>query len=403
MTVESARSHFPALSSGFAYLENAGGSQVPLQIADAVRDHMLNDYVQLGAGYPQSKRATQTVAEAHAFAAELFNSGSAGAPFLGASTTSLIHMVAKASGEVWRPGDEIIIAETNHEANAGAWDHLRHRGLTVKTWPMNRDTYVCPLDELERLLSPKTKLVAMPHVSNLVGKLEDVRGACEMAHHVGAQVFADGVAYAPHHSVDVQSLGVDWYVCSAYKVYGPHMAILFGRFEALEPLTGPNHSFVGKTAYPDKWEPGGVSHEACAGLVALKTYLAALAETAYQGPRTIETAFQRMASFEKPVEALLRDWLASRSDLTLIGPKQACEDSVATISFVHHRIASDAISRAADENGFGIRHGNMYAVRLLDALQISRYPGVVRVSAVHYNTVDEIERLIELFDRTFAV
>jgi cysteine desulfurase family protein (TIGR01976 family) len=402
MTIDSIRSQFPALTSGFAYLENAGGSQVPTQVAEAVKEHMLTNYVQLGAGYPQSLRATQTVAEAHAFAGELFNAGSAGTVFLGASTTSLIHMIAKACGELWQPGDEIIIAETNHEANAGAWEALAKKGLIVKPWTFSRETYVGELDELERLLTPRTKLVAMPHVSNLVGRVEDVKAACDLAHRYGAQVFADGVAFAPHRSVDVQALGVDWYVCSVYKIYGPHMAILFGRYDALEKLVGPNHSFFANNAYPEKWEPGGISHEACAGMVALKSYLGLFSEDGYSGRPTIETAFAAMEQCEKPVEARLRSWLAGRNDLTIIGDKSASDHSVATVSFVHHRLASDAISGAADEAGIGIRYGNMYAVRLLDGLGIVRYPGVVRVSAVHYNTVEEIDRLIDLFHRTFS-
>jgi selenocysteine lyase/cysteine desulfurase len=341
------------------------------------------------------------VADAHAFGSELFNNTGSGQTFLGPSTTSLINMIAKASGEIWEPGDEVIIAETNHEANAGAWQKLEHLGLVIKTWKFNRETLVCDLVDLEKLLSSRTKLVAMPHVSNLVGKLEDVRGAGELARSVGAQLFVDGVAYAPHRAMDVEALGVDWYVCSVYKVYGTHMAVLYGRSSALEPLEGPNHRFIARNAYPDKWEPGGISHEACAGFLALKQYLALFDGGEYRGRQTIETAFQHMEGLERPVESRLRSWLSERSDLTLYGTTTASTDSVPTVSFTHHRLASDAITSATDQAGIGIRHGNMYAVRLVDGIGVSRYPGVVRVSAVHYNTMEEIEWLIEVLDGCF--
>jgi cysteine desulfurase family protein (TIGR01976 family) len=396
------RSRFPALQSGFVFLENAGGSQVPDCVAEAVRRHMLTDYVQLGAGYDRSKRATQMVAEAHDFSAELVNSRESGQTFLGASATSLIHMVANAVRGTLVPGDEIIVAETNHEANAGAWYELEMAGAVVHTWRMDPGTYVCEVEELTKLLSARTKLVAIPHVSNLVGQIEDVEEVAKLAHGVGAKLFVDGVAFAPHRAIDVQALGVDWYVFSVYKVYGPHMAVLYGRHSALEELVGPNHAFIPPTSYPSKWELGGVSHEACAGLLGLKEYFAFLCGTEYLGRMTVKGAFDRMVELEKPVEERFRSWLSQRGDLTVLGSVLSSNRTVGTMSFIHESLSSDRVTAATDRSGIGIRHGNMYAVRILDALNIPRDPGVVRVSAVHYNTVEEIDHLISVLEESLS-
>jgi cysteine desulfurase family protein (TIGR01976 family) len=394
------RAQFPALAGSFAYLENAGGAQVPGVVAEAIREYMLTAYVQLGAGYPQSDAATQTVDEAHRFMGELFNAGDSGRAVIGPSTTALINLLAAAYGQIWSPGDEIVIATSNHEANIGAWARLESRGLEIRWWPVDRDTFRCEPATLEGLLSDRTRMVTLPHVSNLVGQVEDVRRVCEAAHAVGARVCADGVAFAPHRAIDVQSLGVDWYVFSAYKVYGPHVAALFGTREAFSELPGPNHWFVPNDD-PYKWELGGVPHEACAGLVALRGYLAFLAGGAYEGRTTVETAFGRMVELESPQEARLRGWLSDRSDLRIIGPRRAGPDSVGTVSFVHRDLPSDSVAAAVNRSGMGIRSGHMYAVRLLEGLGIAPEPGVVRVSLVHYNTAEEVEDLLGVLERTF--
>ena len=156
---------------------------------------------------------------------------------------------------------EIIIAETAHEANAGPWFQLAKRRFRIHLWPINPDNFELGLDELEKLLCERTLLVAFPHVSNLLGRIEDARAITALAHQAGAQVVIDGVAYAPHRAIDVAELEADWYTYSTYKVFGPHMAALFGTQQALEQLEGPNHFFVPRDEIPYKFEPGGPSHE----------------------------------------------------------------------------------------------------------------------------------------------
>jgi cysteine desulfurase family protein (TIGR01976 family) len=392
------RSWFPTLNSDFAFLENAGGSQVPRVVADAIRDYMLSDYVQLGAGYMQSVRATQVVAEAHQFVETFMNAKGVGKVVLGNSTTALLHILADTYADIWSPGDEVIIAETNHEANAGPWAKLAKFGIVVKTWKVDPSTFQCPLGGLAELLTPRTKMVAFPHVSNLLGEVVDVKAITALAHSAGAKVVADGVAYAPHRAIDVNDCGVDWYVYSTYKVYGPHMAALFGRTEAFAELTGPNHFFIPKESIPYKFELGSISHEGCAGLLALGTYLEFLADSEVEARETVVNAFETMQALELPLQIRLIQYLRLKPQVKIIGLADEGPNSVGTVSFVHESKKSSAIVAEIDKQNIGIRFGHMYAVRLCEALGIDLDEGVVRVSLVHYNTPEEIARLIDAFD-----
>jgi cysteine desulfurase family protein (TIGR01976 family) len=391
------RSQFPALASGFIFLENAGGSQLPACVPDAIRDYMLTSYVQLGAPYSVSAKATETVARAHQFAANFVNAGATGKAIIGSSTTQLCSMLAECYTRALAPGDEIIIAETAHEANAGPWDRMESRGFVVKTWKIDPGNYECSLESLERLLTPKAKIVAFPHVSNLLGGIVDVAAITKLAHSRGAKVVVDGVAFAPHRAIDVQGWDVDFYVFSVYKVFGPHMAILYAKNEALAELTGPNHFFIPNTEIY-KFEPGGPSHEACAGLLASGEYLKfVVAETGDFTHNTAKKAFETITELELPVQKRLIDYLRSKPGVQIIGPQTTGVERVPTISFLAKRPSLN-IATEVCKHGIGIRSGHMYAYRMCEALEIDLSDGVVRVSATHYNTVEEIDKLIAVLD-----
>ena len=393
-TPHEVRARFPALAGGFAFLENAGGSQLPGSVIDAARDYMVGSFVQTGANYPKSEAATAAVDEAHVFAEELVNAGGVGKAVLGASSTTLVAMVADAYAREWRAGDEVVVAATNHEANAGPWVRLERAGAVVRHWPIDPATFRCEPAALEGLLSERTRLVALPHASNIVGQVEDVRRVCEMAHAAGAKVFADGVAYAPHRAVDVAALGVDWYVLSLYKVFGPHMGVLFGRHEAFAELVGPGHFFVPEKAVPYRWEPGAANHESCAALLGLRAHLAFLAShDGYRGRPTVEAAYKEMIRLEDAPYRRLVEGLRALG-ARFVGPGEVRADTLATVSFLMDE-PSDVVSARVNGPERGLRHGNMYAVRLLDGLGIPREPGVVRASLAHYNTVEEVEGLLE--------
>lgn len=407
--VQTLRSAFPALgTSRDVLLDNAGGSQVPAVVADAMRDYMLQNYVQLGADYETSMRSTDTVKRAHEFINVFMNGVRRGKVILGSSTTALCHMLADCYARAPRPGrDEIIVAETAHESNAGPWFRLAERGFTVRLWKARGEALALDLDELKRLLSSRTRLVAFPHVSNILGRVEDARAIADLAHEAGARVVIDGVAYAPHRAIDVAALDADWYVYSTYKVFGPHMGALFGRDDAMAELEGPNHFFIPREETPYKFELGGASHEGCAGLCALWRYLAtAVGADPDSEPQraVIEQAFDLFAAMEQPLQARLLDYLRNRSDVRLLGPAEDGPQRVPTISFVHESKRSADIVRAINARGVGIRFGHFYAYRLCDRLARDGAmhdvnDGVVRASAVHYNSPEEIERVIGEFEK----
>jgi cysteine desulfurase family protein (TIGR01976 family) len=325
-----------------------------------------------------------------------------GSVIFGASSSQLCKMLADCYADGLKPGDEIIFAETSHEANVNPWFKLADRqGIVMRAWPVRPGTCACELDDLRPRLNDRTRLVCFSHVSNLLGEIVDVGAITDLAHEAGAEVVVDGVAYAPHRPIDVAAWNVDYYFYSTYKVYGPHMAAMFGTHQALARLTGPNHFFIPRQSIPYKFELGCLNHEGCAGVLALGDYLQELAGE----PRskdidreTIARAMNIMASLELPLQARLIEWLRSRRGVRIVGPAHGELSRVATISFVHESKRSALIARAANEQGIGIRNGHMYAYRLCQALGIDPADGVVRISAVHYNTMDEIEKLLEVLD-----
>ena len=421
--IDAIRSLYPALAGPTILLENAGGSQVPGFVADAVRHHLLHDCVQLGAGYPASDRATATVELAHRLMDRFVNGEGIGRVVLGSSSTSLMHVLAQSIGRTIAPGDEIVVCDQAHESNVGCWLALERFGARIRWWKVDPQSGSLDLDGLQSVLSDRTRIVAFPHVSNLIGEIVDVAGATRLAHECGAKVVVDGVAYAPHRAIDVRALQCDFYVWSTYKVYGPHMGAMFCRFDALDdpthPLEGPNHFFIPRGDVPYKFELGGASHEGCAGIVGLARLLEILAvevppeaqveasALAASADRctfaTVERAFEAMTTLEAPLQARLLERLSRHPKVRIVGPASAStDDRVATVSFLHESLDPRAIVKAAHAAGVGIRHGHMYAHRLCTAMGIAPDPGVVRVSAVHYNTVDEIDRLMDALDPILA-
>lgn len=401
VTPDVARAAFPALASSTVFLENAGGSQVPGGVADAMHRYLLESYVQLGAGYPRSDAATRTVDDAHTFCGILGNVGD-GVTILGPSSTALCRMLATCYREAgFGPGQSIVLGEAGHEANLGPWVELEKLGVEIRWWKIDAFAGESPLETLREVLDDTTVLVAFPHVSNLLGEIVDVAEVTRLAHEVGARVVVDGVAYAPHRAIDVTAWDVDWYVYSTYKVFGPHMACLFGKRDAIDELRGPNHFFIPRGEVPYKFEPGGVSHEGCAGILALGPYLALLAGQSPDQPitrLTVEAAFARMTDWELPLQARLVDWLMDRDTVRVVGPDHGEVSRVSTVSFTHEKKSSAEIAQALHAADIAVRNGHMYAYRLCESLGIDPEDGVVRISAVHYNTLEEIERVIDVLD-----
>ena len=380
------RSHFPALADGFVYLDNAGGSQVLRGVADRARDYLLSSNVQVGASYAVSQTSTERVRAAIAATARFVGASSPREIVLGPSTTQLVSNLARAMEGSLSPGDEIVVTTADHEANAGPWKRLRARGVVVKTWRLDPDTLKLEPRGLAPLLTPRTRLVAFCHVSNLLGSLHDVAAITRLAHEHGAKVCVDGVAYAPHRAIDVAAWGVDYYVFSFYKVFGPHQAALFGREEHLAQLDNLNHDFLAHEV-PYKLQPGNVNFELSHALGGIYEYFDELGGVA--------AAFDDIAAHEARLAARLLEGLSSCPRVRVHGdPGADPARRVPTVSFTVEGRTPDEVVRAVDPHGIGIRHGDFYARSLVEELGLAGSGGVVRVSMVHYNTEAEVDRLL---------
>jgi cysteine desulfurase family protein (TIGR01976 family) len=385
------RSQFPALQQDFVFMDNAGGSQVPKQVVERISEYLSSWNVQLGASYEVSATAGQKLREATARLARFINAERPEEVVIGPTTTMLLRILSLTLSRQWQAGDEVIVTNSDHEANVSCWMDLREKGIAVKIWQLNPDTLEFELDDLRQLLSPRTRLVAMTHSSNILGTINPVREVADMVHAAGALLCVDGVAYAPHRHIDVQAFGADFYVFSTYKVYGPHQAIMYGKYELLRELDSINHYFIGKDQVPYKLQPGNFNFELTYGLQGTLDYFDAL--QAHHDGR----AFELIAMHEEALSETLLSYLRSVPDLRIMGRTgSAREKRVPTISFVHDRYQSSDIVKKVDPHRIGIRYGDFYAKKLIHDLGLEGKDGVVRVSMVHYNTVEEVEALIRV-------
>ena len=396
------RAEFPALQDGCVYLDNAGGSQVLKRVADRVSDYLLTSSVQLGASYAQSQAAGERVLAARRSVAQLINAPADDEVVMGGATTSLMFLFTQALLPGVKPGDEIVVTNTDHEANIGCWMRLRQAGAVVKVWEVNPQTLALDLADLDRLLSPRTTWVAMTHASNILGTVNPVAEVARRVHAVGGRLCVDAVAYAPHRLVDVQASGADAYVFSFYKVFGPHYAVLWLRRDLLLGLPSLNHYFIGPEVVPYKLQPGNVNYELSYGCIGISDYLVHVGDTlgaTGTERQKMQAAFDAFEAHENLLAERLLAYLRSKPSVRVIGHDSATDGQrVPTISFVAGQQSSEAIVRHVDQYGIGIRFGDFYAKRLIEALGLQAQGGVVRVSIAHYNTLDEIDRLIQHLD-----
>jgi cysteine desulfurase family protein (TIGR01976 family) len=392
LDLDRVRGSFPALAGDWTFLDNAGGSQTLATVADRVRNYLLTTDVQLGATYDVSRRAEERVREGQRAMATLVNARDPSEVVLGSSTSALFRMLALSLGRTFSPGDEIVVTNCDHEANIGPWVDLAEAGLRIRTWKVNPETLTLETDGLARLLNEKTRLVAVTHTSNVLGRVNPIADWARLVHEQGALICVDGVAYAPHRRVDVQAWDVDFYALSLYKVYGPHLGVLFGKRGHLLRLPRWNHFFIGDDELPYKLQPGNLNYELTWGAGAVPEYLADL------GDGNLDTAYDRVAAHESVLGGRLLRWLGTKPGVRVIGDPEMTDDRVPTISFVVAGRKSSEIPPHADAARIGIRWGDFYARRLVDDLGLSPMDGVVRVSAVHYNTEEEIGRLMEVLD-----
>jgi cysteine desulfurase family protein (TIGR01976 family) len=396
------RQQFPALAGDWVFFDNAGGSQTPQVVGDRILDFLYQSNVQLGASYRVSQTATERVAAAQAGLATLINASDPNEVVLGASTSALLRVLAHCLGQTLAPGDEVIVTNCDHEANISPWMDWQALGVTVKVWTVNPQTLELELEALADLLTPRTKLVAVTHTSNVLGTINPIRAIADLVHRNGSLICVDGVAYAPHRQVDVQAWDVDFYAFSLYKTYGPHQALLYGRRELLEALPGFNHYFI--TSVPYKLQPGNVNFELAYGCLGIVDYLTALAQhhgcaATVEVGQQLAQAFELIQTHEQALGDRLLQFLHQKPNVRIIGcPDADPAHRVPTLSFVVTGRDSADIPPLVDPHHIGIRYGHFYAVRLIEDLGLADQNGVVRVSMVHYNTLEECDRLIACLD-----
>lgn len=395
LDLDHVRAQFPALADGWAYLDNAGGSLVLGAVADRVRDYLLTTSVQTGASYEPSRRASARLAEARGRIATLVNAARPEEIVFCPSTTVGMRFLATAMAGGLQAGDEIVVTEFDHESNIGPWLTLQARGVVFKWWRLPPGRTEPDLADLARLLTARTRLVCVTHASNILGAVHPIRAIADLVHAAGARLCVDGVAYAPHRAVDVKALDVDYYLFSFYKCYGPHQSVLYGRHELLLELDGLYHYFYGKEMTPGKLEPGNPCYELAWGAAAIVDYLEGLGGAAGFGG--VARAFDAIAAHETALGARLLDWAEGRNDLRVVGRDQAGPDRVPTIALAAPGRDLRAVVAAVDAERVGVRHGDFHSRRLVEALGLAP-GGVLRASLVHYNTLEEVDRLCVALD-----
>lgn len=399
------RQQFPALNRDFIYMDNAGGAQVLGGVINRISDYLANTNVQLGASYSVSQESGSRLEEATEKVAQYINASRKEEVVVGPSSTMLLRILSLTLSQQWQAGDEIIVSNSDHEANVSCWMDLREKGIVVKIWKLNPQTMQFDLNDLQVLLSKRTKLVTLVHASNILGTINPIKEIARHVHKAGALVCFDGVAYAPHRPIDVQDWDVDFYVFSTYKFYGPHQALLYGKYDLLKSLESFNHYFIGKEEVPYKLQPGNFNFELTYSLGAIPEYFEELHDHHFPSQINInpkekhKKSFELIAAHEAELAHQLLIYLAAKADIKIIGEASADKNKrVPTISFVHNALKSSAIVEQIDKFNIGIRFGDFYAKKIIEDFGLVEKDGVVRVSLVHYNTLDEVNKLIDAFE-----
>ena len=410
---ESARSHFPALAEADdgqprIYFDNPAGTQVPTMVADRMRDCLLTSNANLGGGFRTSDRADAIVADAHQAMADMLNAPSADEIVFGQNMTSLTFQLSLAIGRRFEAGDEIVLSRMDHDANIYPWLLMaRDHGLEVRWLEFDTSTFEFDLDKLDELLNARTRLVCVGGASNLLGTLNDVTEITRRAHAVGAWTYIDAVQSAPHVSTDVQAIDCDFLACSAYKFFGPHQGIVWGRRDILESLEAYKLR-AASDALPSKFETGTQSHEGMAGTAAAVDYFAMIGETmavaeqasypSFEGRRKyVHAAMDCLFEYEKQLASRLIEGLEALPGVAVKGvtAAAAADRRVPTVAFTHATTRPEVIARALAERNIFVWSGHNYAVEVVRALGLADAGGVVRVGPVHYNQAAEIDALLD--------
>ena len=393
--VDQVRAAFPALQDDFIFFDNAAGAQSPDTVLSAVADHLLRRNVQRGGRYKHSREVDESIAQARASVALLVNARHPDEISFGMNATSFMRNISIAVGQSLRDRREIIVTDLDHEANIAVWLALEREGAKIVWWHFRDDGRLHPQD-LDPLLSARTRIVACTLASNAIGSILDVAEVSKLAHAAGAEVFVDAVHYGPHGPIDVQKFDCDYLVCSGYKIFSPHMGFLWGRLESLNALPTFREDFVPDTA-PAKLEIGTYIYENVAGMDAAVRYLEGLGRLVQ--PATISrrdalvAATEAIRSYESRLSQAMLQALAN-AGATVYGLREPDEipHRTPTLCFNLPGVSPAKVTEELAHQNIGVRDGHMYSPRLMRRLGLEKESGAVRASLVHYNTLAEVHK-----------
>jgi cysteine desulfurase family protein (TIGR01976 family) len=393
------RKAFPALDDGFVFFDNGAGAQSPQVVLDAVAEHLLRRNVQRGGRYKQSQEVDEAIAQARESVALLVNARHPDEISFGMNATSFMRLISLAIGHSLKDRREIIVTDLDHEANIATWLALEREGAKIVWWHF-RDDGQLHAEDLEPLLSPRTRVVACTLASNAIGSIADIVEVSKRAHAAGAEVFVDAVHYGPHGPIDVQKFECDYLVCSGYKMFSPHMGFLWGRLELLNALPTFREEFVPDTA-PSKLEIGTYIYENVAGMDAAVRYLENLGRKVNQaaGSRraALIAATEAIKSYEARLSSAMLDELAvAEATVYGIASKDQLAKRAPTLCFNLPGVAPAKVTEAFAKKNIGVRDGHMYSPRALKRFGLTKESGAVRASLVHYNTLEEVRRFGEV-------
>lgn len=395
--IEDIRSHFPALErihngQSVAYFDGPGGTQVPRSVVEAMNDYLYNHNANTHWGFPTSDETDHLIGEARQAFADFLNA-SPGEIVFGQNMTSLTFHLARALGRQFDEGDEIVVTELDHHANIDTWRSLENdRGIVIRVLPMDIESGQLELGELPALLNEKTRLIAVGAASNAIGTINDITAVCKLARDAGALSFVDAVHFAPHKLIDVKTIGCDFLACSAYKFYGPHIGILYGRKELLETIDFPKLQPASNNS-PDRVETGTQSHESIVGAGAAVDFIASLGQEGSSRRERLADAFAEMHLHEKELTEVLWNGLSETDGVSVYGPGIDA-DRTSLVSFTVGSHVSKKITMALAEKAVFVSHGDFYASTVIERLGVAEQ-GLVRVGCSAYTTNGEVERLID--------
>lgn len=397
------RSQFPSFAEKVnghpaAYFDGPGGTQVPQRVIDAISDYLKHANANTCGAYLTSRRTNQVIADARAAMADFFGCNADEVVF-GFNMTSLTFAMSRAIGRELKAGDEIVLTLLDHDANFSPWNALEERGVVIRRVAFRDDDCTLDMQDLARQIGARTKVVAVGYASNAVGTVNDVKEVVRLAHAVGALAYIDAVHYAPHGPIDVRALDCDFLVCSSYKFFGPHMGVLYGKREHLKRLQ-PYKVRANTNDIPNCWEWGTLNHECIAGITACVEYIASVGRRVRPASTSrreaILSAYGEIVKYERALCERLLQGLASMPTVKVYGITDPARFDHRCPTIALRAVGHTPLELATKlgDRGFFTWDGNYYALNLTEQLDVEKDGGFLRIGLFHYNTVEEVDRLL---------